>query len=259
MRDPIIRAADSLLEKTEQDNPPISLLPIARLQHICEIQLRPMLIDGGTQVIDDGFRVYLHNATVRSLTDDDVKGLDSRQRFSLAHEIVHTLFFDLSSGTPILKPGSPKGPKLEKLCNIGARRILVPERMLRKLLKGQEPISLKLLRQVCDNFKVSLHVVLRQIQEFSLTGPDQAFLLAETQDMGDDAEIVAATYHTSFLSFFERPRLYSSFKAWAKPLGHQDLICADPGAYCLQFNGRELEIKKEVLSDDSFTLELSLR
>ncbi len=82
----------------------------------------------------------------------------SRRRFTLAHELAHTFFFDLTCSPPVYKgEDSPREQRVvERLCNEGANALLLPDRLLTKHSRKISSLSLTSLRKISRAFDVSL-------------------------------------------------------------------------------------------------------
>jgi hypothetical protein len=79
-----------------------------------------------------------------------------RQRFSLAHEIVHTFFLEVEH-----EADEPAGDQLEQLCDLGAAELVMPAGPFSNALARAE-LSLTLIRQLADKFAVSLQACARR-------------------------------------------------------------------------------------------------
>lgn len=106
------------------------------------------------QCFNDGFRMVLKKSASAQ-----------RVRFTMAHEICHTFFYEL---VPELK-FSVRSPddQEERLCNLGAATLLVPN----ALLKGRAstmPVCLESLCYLADCFSVSLSTMLLRLQSLGL-------------------------------------------------------------------------------------------
>jgi hypothetical protein len=145
------------VKQTRIESPPLPIDPavIAQLLGNVDIEEREMIPEAAVQVLGSRFRIYLRSNFM------DRPGARVRRRFSLAHEIAHTFFFEVRDG--VLKPlrGAPRGDSLEAACHEGARRLLVPSRFLEKELKqschGEDVVRLAKL------FDVSVEVMLRRL------------------------------------------------------------------------------------------------
>ena len=110
-----------------------------------------------------------------------------RLRFSLAHEIAHTLFPDVGK---ILRyrdnptAGPPDGWQLELLCNVAAAELLMPTDMLPMLREG--PIEIEELIQLRSTFGVSTEALLRRATKLA-TYPTAMFAASRTDPSAADS------------------------------------------------------------------------
>lgn len=199
--------------------PPVNLAPIARFQHVRTIELRPMLIGGCIEPVEGGFNIYIRDRSTRSLSLDDAPDLDSlkpRQRFTLAHEIAHTFFYDFASDPPRILKQAPKSQIMEWLCQQGASQLLLPEHFLTQYLSRSRPLNLQLAVELGKVFKASTEAVIRRIDELDNSkSPFRALLLVRLNEDRRDAQIVAVCFHPSLLPFLSRPKLYSNLTHWS--------------------------------------------
>lgn len=145
--------ASDLLTQTLQNSPPIQFAPIFRLRGIVprlwktkQAIENSLLPDANLNAINGGFELRFRSNPRRP----------GRVRFSIAHEIGHTFFFDKTFDPP-RKRSMWKGLEQdeERLCDIFASELLMPEEMVRNLFYvGKEP-SLNLLVDLCRKFQVS--------------------------------------------------------------------------------------------------------
>src|SRR3990170_85794 len=107
---------DDLLEAAEAE-PPVPLEIVASLRGIAEIRVRHQPWSGmlAPKPASDNFVVTVRSADSRQ-----------RQRFTLGHEVAHTLFAGFSSETRFRCNGERS--RLEQLCDIGATELLFPRR-----------------------------------------------------------------------------------------------------------------------------------
>jgi hypothetical protein len=142
--------------RSEPSSLPIDPAAMAQLLGNIDIEEREMIPEAAVQVLGSRFRIYLRSNFM------DRPGARIRRRFSLAHEIAHTFFFEVRDGS--LKPirGAPRGDNLEAACHAGARHLLVPAPFLEKELKqachGEGVLRLAKL------FDVSIEVMLRRLR-----------------------------------------------------------------------------------------------
>jgi IrrE N-terminal-like domain len=135
------------------------LLNCARLRNIVTIEEQEGLSSDGFieplgSSLANGFRVVLRK---------DVPS--SRQRFTLAHEICHTFFYEAA---PELKFSVYKEDSFEEaLCNYGASCLLVPESALRESSLALRP-CLPSLETLSDIFKVSHETMVVRLRSLGL-------------------------------------------------------------------------------------------
>src|SRR5262249_12163878 len=101
--------AHVMLSESEQTTPPISLQKVLKCRGI-SVRFDPHLETDGKLACDcDGFSILLNEKLRRSR---------SRARFTLAHELGHTLFYRTDSGKPCKAiPHSFYNTFEESLCN----------------------------------------------------------------------------------------------------------------------------------------------
>jgi Zn-dependent peptidase ImmA (M78 family) len=119
----------------------------------------------GFSLYDDEFPViYVNNSSAKS-----------RQIFTLFHELGHLLFH--SSGVdllddPFLKHLGDAEQKIEIICNGLAARVLVPDGVLDKMLKGVK-IGRLAASQLANHFNVSREVIYRKFLDRGLIEADE--------------------------------------------------------------------------------------
>lgn len=107
-----------------------------------------------------------------------------RLRFSLAHEIAHTLFPDVAKTARYRDQpaaGPPDGWQLELLCNVAAAEILMPTDMLPMLHDG--PLEIEELMGLRETFGVSAEVLLRRATKLA-TYPTAMFASSRVDPSG---------------------------------------------------------------------------
>jgi hypothetical protein len=135
------------------------LINCARLRNIVTIEEQKGLSSDGFieplgSSLANGFRVVLREGVP-----------SSRQRFTLAHEICHTFFYEAA---PELKFSAYKEDSLEEaLCNYGASCLLVPESALRESSLALRP-CLPSLETLCHIFKVSHETMVVRLRSLGL-------------------------------------------------------------------------------------------
>ncbi len=153
--------AECASEALDLVRPPVRLKPLSDLFGIrVEIsRARDPLACGQLRPVEGGFvaQIWRERADGR---------LSNRDRFTLAHECGHSLFYIMDRGFPIrIIPaaiGSRKvGAREEGLCDAFAGAILVPKPCLVSLAR-MDP-SVAALMAAAESFEVSCHVLIRRM------------------------------------------------------------------------------------------------
>lgn len=110
---------------------PVDLRVLAQAMGNIDIEEREMIPEAAILPIGNRFRIFLQS------NFNHHHGMKSRLRFSLAHEIAHTFFFELTGDALRPMKGAPSGVQLESACHSGAGRLLIPERSLRREIKAK--------------------------------------------------------------------------------------------------------------------------
>jgi hypothetical protein len=164
-RDEILARAENLATTLGSKTLPIPLGRIAKKQRVKRIDFRPLLVAGCLEVEEDGFNIYvsadkekapLYSAWARDLRAESQ--LPGRMRFTIAHEIAHTLLYDERSSPPrdLFEPESQEGLELlESICNAAAAEILLPQSVVRRTAVAMDFLDPDGLRQLCREAAVS--------------------------------------------------------------------------------------------------------
>ncbi|MBI5894012.1 MAG: ImmA/IrrE family metallo-endopeptidase [Deltaproteobacteria bacterium] len=120
--------AERLLQLTRQSLPPFNLKPILKLRHIShDIKYDPSLsCRAKIFSVDSGFEIRMK---------EGLKYYKSKEkwRFTVAHEIGHTFFYDLEKTPPLRYPLIPFADSVEEqLCDTFASELLMPTESVRK-------------------------------------------------------------------------------------------------------------------------------
>lgn len=132
---------------------------LLRERNITRVELVPGLqCDGMIEPIGRGFAdgfVMRLNKSVSTV----------RQRFTMAHELCHTYFYEL---VPELKfvPHSTDADE-ERLCNWGAAAVLIPSGSLRRRAEGL-PVNLETLDILAQEYGVSVATMILRLREIGL-------------------------------------------------------------------------------------------
>ena len=144
---------------------PVTLKGIAASRKIRNVVFRPLLVDGCLTITDDGFNIYVRCDTGSSEetrakfeAEDQLGPLPPRMRFTIAHELAHTFFFDLDAGRPhnrLTIDHHNTLAALERVCNQAAARILLPSELVRAEFRVHDPYDPSALRRLAEKAAVS--------------------------------------------------------------------------------------------------------
>jgi hypothetical protein len=239
--------------------PPIDLFKIARSRRILRLGLRSIVPKGLLIPAEEGFEVYLqHDRSVDlCLEQGEPRGLLSpRKRFTLAHEIAHTFFYDIDHGTPRQLASAPSGNDLEVFCNCAAARILVPTELLNAAHQKAVEIDIAFVQQTAIDFRVSFAVAVDRISQAIGPHPMTRCILLGRM-AGSDAEIRALCFGTGLLRTLTRPTPFTSLGDWLISNGLPTSLLTDI-ANCRPLASsvhRAVEFRKTAVGYDSFLLQ----
>src|SRR5919108_90868 len=139
-----------------------SLESLLRLRRISLEYVDDLECDGLIQPLgikyEDGFKMLVKS-----------KCLPRRTRFTTAHEICHTLFYEV---VPEIKFRNHDVDRTEeRLCNIGAAALLIPAGMLKSQVKGAE-VSFETLEKLSELFDVSLEAMFLRLRFLEIWGAE---------------------------------------------------------------------------------------
>jgi hypothetical protein len=241
---------------------PVELAKLAVIQGVHHLDVRPMFPSGGLACVGNGFAVYIRdlNLVAPKLMPLDTDGpeplLTVRQRFTLAHEIAHTLFFD-ANVPPQELAGAPRGRSLELLCQVGARQLLLPEDLISPLIDKGQQITADLVRSIADQFKASPEVVIRRLDESGVvkySGP--SLLMVRAGAANGEAQVIAVRYDDSLTPYRVRPELFSSFSSWDAGLLPEEFRQTSAWSGVVRVNRMTLNVRKTSYGSSSFFVEI---
>lgn len=199
---------------------PIDLTTLAIKQGIARIHFRPIPCEGAIEVADDGFVVHLYSAKEQLVPTSavDSGALSVRQRFTLAHEISHTFFYD-----PSRKPRKPRpdAPLLERSCNYGGQCLLLPENLVeREIGTGRRFDSIEMAFDLAAAARVSVDVVIRRLDELErLKETDYALLTLRRVE--DGSMVTTGVCLSGVFTKLPRPALYSLPPSWVGKMAQE--------------------------------------
>jgi len=175
----VVRRIEQLVAGLE---PPVDLHRLAEQARVLAVEECEMIPEAVIAHEAGGFRIYLQS------NFKDLPGAVVRRRFSLAHEIAHTLFFEDRDGEMKPRMGAPTGERLEASCNQAAGLILVPAGLLNRELRDfVRPWGAECLGRLSERFGVSVEVLLRRLNTLESYSDRFAPVLLRCQPTGQFA------------------------------------------------------------------------
>ncbi len=160
VKDCIARQAESLVTKAQVSKPPVSLYRLAKTRGIDPWPIYENLKSGGLKIVNGELRVILRRPTSYSVKS---RTLDRRSRFTYAHELGHTLFYDLTQSPPTRR--APLCYKLEEqLCNIAASLFLMPDILINTIFQTPRSCSYEFLCNLANEYEVSLQAITYRLE-----------------------------------------------------------------------------------------------
>ena len=156
------RLASDLSVEAEITKPPVNLLRAGSFQNVRRIEAVAMAQSGRLIPDGDGFLIQV-NAADRL----------TRQRFSIGHEIGHTLIPSYRANphriteTAIGRFSHCRGDEVETLCDIAAAELLLPMRLFGPLA-AEAGCSLGVVDELAEQFQASLIATTRRLVETQL-------------------------------------------------------------------------------------------
>lgn len=207
-----MQALDSFLEHHVEklvlgQHAPIDLLEVAQRVGAV-VEEREMIPEAAMAPDGSGFRIYLQSNFL------DLPGSRMRQRFSLAHELAHTFFFEPRDG--VLKPrrDTPTGDRLEGACQKGAALLLVPpSHLVKELRAAPDAKGADCILQLAEHFDVSIEVLMRRLWDLDAFGDELAPVLTRRAS-GSSFTIEYAVYPPWLKTLLAGPQRGSDFGAW---------------------------------------------
>ena len=219
-----VQLAESLVTATT-DSLPVDLKRIAAHRGVRRIEFAPLLTDGGLAVRSDGFVIYVRcdmgegaDLTARLAEDGTGSTLPQRilrrARFTIAHEIAHTFFYDIRAKPPRAKAmarDTVSTTKLELACNQIAGLLVMPESVMQRNFSKFEFLRPEEFRTLADAAMVSSEVLVRRFRHLrKFTHPEA--ILASTFKQGSEWMITAVSRHYSLRNMFGGAKVGASIK-----------------------------------------------
>lgn len=190
----------NLLESVEaetlqrsQNAIPTSLKSLADRREV-KVRFMPLPVPGCLAVTQAGFEIFIQTAgdhvddyTSKFLSGND-RLLPHRVRFTLAHELAHTYFYNtLNKPAAMVTPPDSLDDfdRLENACDLIGNRILLPAKLLKEFTQTNDIHDPAMLRKLADTAAVSARVVIRAIQfSESCLSPYSGIATVELQQGG---------------------------------------------------------------------------
>lgn len=170
--------ADTLASHAAKSEFPVLLRPIAERRRVTSVEFCPLLVDAMLTTHPNGFRILFNSngehpsdLQERYRTESRERTLTSRLRFSLAHELAHTFFYDLTQTPPkvakCFKSGGGRTAleNLELNCNRLASRLLLPTPMLKDAFLRLKVIDPESILNLAHRAGVSVEALVRRLHE----------------------------------------------------------------------------------------------
>lgn len=251
--------ADGAYLDARSSAPPVDLHAIARLQKIAWIKLRLIIQEGALVPVPRGFEVYIQSLKPVDLSVQDPERIDfltNRQRFTLAHEIVHTRFYKSDGGTPQLtgkvrkKQEDPDDVGVEEICDRAAGRLLVPTQVLKSEIRNAlnndcERIDAQFVGMMARRFRVSYEVMIGRLRSVE-PGNVFARCIALIRRIDGDYRLVAWYVGQTLLPTFPRLKeyLYKPFREFLPDLTPSVLGATEIREHRFSINGHDLLFRK---------------
>lgn len=172
----LVSKADTLASKVSNREFPVLLRPIAENRKVTSVDFCPLLVDAMLTTHSEGFRILLNSNGGRAKelkeryrNESREIMLASRLRFSLAHELAHTFFYDISKKSPQLAKkftaggGRTELENLERNCNTLASHLLLPTPMLQEEFLRLKDITPETVSDFARKAGVSLQALLLRL------------------------------------------------------------------------------------------------
>ncbi|HTR40060.1 MAG TPA: ImmA/IrrE family metallo-endopeptidase [Pseudomonadales bacterium] len=174
----VFSEVDAIASRISKQEFPILLRPIAELRKVTSVDFCPLLVDAALITHPDGFRILLNSDGGRASELKERFNNESRERmmhprwrFSIAHELAHTFFYDISKKRPQLAKTFTSGggraalDNLERNCNKIASHLLLPTAMFRKEFLRLKAITPETVLSFAQRAGVSLQALLIRLNQ----------------------------------------------------------------------------------------------
>jgi hypothetical protein len=112
---------------------------------------------------DGVLRIILHRPSGQTITSNSPQL--GRYRFSYAHELIHSLGYDLSTVPNSRVAPLPIANEEEILCNQGASHLLAPPDLIAKAIIEKDEVNAHVLEEIARRARISIQVLALQLCE----------------------------------------------------------------------------------------------
>ncbi|MGI0016960.1 MAG: ImmA/IrrE family metallo-endopeptidase, partial [Nitrososphaera sp.] len=157
----LLKKASSLLRSCGVKTPPVDIYKLAVHQGIREVRFEDMSLDGELRKLKQGGYMVTLNRKLPEV----------RKRFTLAHEIAHTLLLEEHAFASCGKQSTSNAPLggPEEICDFIAAELLMPDYLIRKILPHSSDINIEGLVGIAEVFKCSLEAAAFKVLNSSRT------------------------------------------------------------------------------------------
>jgi hypothetical protein len=196
----VYRRAEQLTLPYSHKRQPIPLSKLVAAQRVTRVEFDEMATDGGLLLHDDGFEIHvacesnqIDQFRAYFLCGDDHL-LPPKARFTIAHELTHTFLYDLRPKRPKSRVGRHRSEheSLERTCNRGAARLLLPERLFEREFKSFPMLDAKFLRDFAKQMRVSPVTLVRRLKLSAAWAVQRVGAIYVSRDGRADAICAAA-------------------------------------------------------------------
>jgi Zn-dependent peptidase ImmA (M78 family) len=174
----VLSEADAIATRASKQTFPVLLRPIAELRKVTSVDFCPLLVDAMLTTHAEGFRILLNSdggrateLAERFTNESREMTMHPRWRFSIAHELAHTFFYDISKKRPQLSKTFTSGggraalDNLERNCNAIASHLLLPTSMFRNGFLRLKTITPETVLNFARTAGVSLQALLLRLDK----------------------------------------------------------------------------------------------
>ena len=207
---------------TREMSPPIPLREISLRCRVKEVVFQPLLVEAGLAIDDDGFVVFVgcdeevkqEWASALNNEAQKTRTLPGRVRFSLAHELIHTFFYDTERQpykSRLSETHYKEIDSLEAACNYGASQLLLPTRQLKSDTNKRDVLSTSCIVDLARKYGVSIECLIHRMANLE-DWTSKRGLLAYVHEVSDVYRIRAIAKSASVRGLFEKLSVGSDFK-----------------------------------------------